>query len=141
MYQVYNPFINAAAQHIQTVMGESGRAVTNSQALVASCDEIVAAAQAGNVQATLAAAQNARSLAAQLANSAQMLNQAVIQHFERASFIMGKIQSRVNEVATALQQVGMTTGLTAGPLATYVASWQAPWYYGSAGPGSRVPLM
>ncbi|MDA8334909.1 MAG: hypothetical protein M0Z41_07970 [Peptococcaceae bacterium] len=145
MYQCQNPFIGAAVQHFQTVIGESGRAANNSQALVAACDEILAGVQAGNLQGTLAAAQNARNLAAQLTDSTRMLNQAVLQHFERASFLMGKIQSRINDVAGALQQVRMT-GLAAGTY-TYPNPWQAPWqgvspwHYGAGWQTQQMPLL
>ena len=145
MYQGQNPFIATAVQHFQTVLSESNRAVTNSQSLVAACDQIIAAAQTGNIQGTLAAAQNARNLATQLTTSTQMLDQAVSQHFERASFVMGKIQTRINEIATALQQVRMT-GLAAGPV-TYASPWQAPWqsvapwHYGTTWPMRQAPLM
>ncbi|HUW63440.1 MAG TPA: hypothetical protein VMW83_01905 [Spirochaetia bacterium] len=119
-------------------MSESNRAMTTSQSLLAACNEIIGAAQAGNAQGTLAAAQNARNLASQVSNSTQMLNYAITTHFERASFMMSKIQSRINEVASAIQNARMT-GLTAGPY-TYQNPWQtmAPWQY-TGGPSWQIP--
>jgi|GEM_PF-3649683 len=146
MLPVENPFIKGAVQHAQMVLGESNRALSTSAALLTACNDTVNAASSGNLQAALASAQNARNLAGQVNNSVQMLNYAIHNHFERASYVLGRIQARVNEVASVVQNARISSGLPSSPyLYATPPVWPtaAPWQYGTAPtwPATGTPLM
>lgn len=147
MYQGQNPFITGAVQQFQMVIGESNRAVSTSQALVSVCDEIIGAAQSGDAHTAVMAAQNARNMAVQVADATRTVNQAAVHRLEIASCMVGRIQSRINEVASALQYA-RSTALTGGQYAhpnpwQTVAPWQtsSSWQYGAPWQTQQMPLM
>jgi N-acetylglucosamine kinase-like BadF-type ATPase len=125
MHQM-NPFMQHAIRHGQTLINETNRAASLSQSLVTACDEIIMSISSGNVQGAVNTAQNARMMAAQIAQSNQALNRTLNERIEMANFVMSRIQSRVNELFNALQSMRGVSGISYQPQIFTSASFQQP---------------
>ncbi|MCL6612971.1 MAG: hypothetical protein K6T66_15680 [Peptococcaceae bacterium] len=113
-----NPFIQHAMRHGQRLISETNRAVEASQALVSTCDQILLSINSGNLQGAVMAAQNARNLASQVAQSTQELSQAINERLDMGTFVLGRIQQHVNELAGALQSMRTESGFYRSPWQT-----------------------
>lgn len=105
MHHQTNPFLQHAVRHGQMLVGESNRAAALSQALISACDDILASINSGNMQRAASAAQNARNMASQVAQATGNLNLAINERIEMASYILNRIQYRINELSGALQSL------------------------------------
>ncbi len=105
MHQQINPFLQHAVRHGQMLMNETSRAMSNSNALVTACDEIIMSINSGNLQGAVNAAQNARNTAVHVAQATQQLNQTINERLDMASYVLGRIQSRMGELSNALQTI------------------------------------
>ena len=110
MHHHTNPFLQHAVRHGQMLVAESGRAVALSQGIISACDEMIMSLNAGNMQGAVNSAQNARNMAGQVAQATRHINQALNERIEMASFILNRIQYRINELSSALQGIRGFTG-------------------------------
>ncbi len=104
MHQM-NPFLQHAVRHGQMLLGESNRSVALSHGLISACDEIIMSINSGNIQGAVNSAQNARNMASQVAQASQHLNQTINERMAMASYVLNRIQYRINELSGALQSV------------------------------------
>lgn len=114
MQHEVNPFLQHAVRHGQMAINASNRAVATAGGLVQACDEIVFNINNGNMPGALASAQNARNMAVQVADATQYLNQAINERMNMASYVLGRIQQHINEMAGALQGIRGTEFIPAG---------------------------
>lgn len=105
MYHQANPFIKHAVWHGQMLLNESNRASAAARDLMAACDNIIFSINSGNIQGAAGAAQNARNMAAQVAEATQQVNRTLSERMEMASFVLTRIQFRINELANALNSL------------------------------------
>lgn len=124
MHQHLNPFIQHAVWHGQVMLAESNRAASVARDLVAACDNIIFSVNSGNIQGAVTMAQNARNMAVQVADSTQELNRTLSERIEMASYVLTRIQLRINELAGALNSLRG---------AGYQAAIE-PWQYGATLP-------
>ncbi|SFR00521.1 hypothetical protein [Desulfoscipio geothermicus] len=100
-----NPFIQHAVRHGMMIVGEVNRTVGVSRNLIAACDEVIMSLNAGNMQGAFNAAQNARNLAAEIAQATGQMNQTISERIEMASYVLNRVQQHINELASALQSM------------------------------------
>lgn len=110
-----NPFTQHALRHGQTLLHESNRVSSLSQAMVSACDEMVMSISSGNIQGAANSAQNCRMMAVQLAQSSQELNRAFNERIETAAYVLNRIQSHVNELSNAMQSMRGVSGMSYHP--------------------------
>ncbi|MCL6479940.1 MAG: hypothetical protein K6T65_16350 [Peptococcaceae bacterium] len=110
MHHQINPFLQHAVRHGQVLIGESNRAVALSRGIVSACDDIILSINSGNIQGAVNSAQNARNMAGQVAQATWHLNQTINERIEMASYVLNRIQYRVNELSSALQSVKSFSG-------------------------------
>lgn len=115
MRQMNNPFIQHAVRQGQTLINETNRAASLSQAIVSACDEIIMSINSGNIQGAVNAAQNVRMMAGQVAQANQELNRTINERIEMASYVLSRIQYRVNELSNALQSMRGFSGMSFQP--------------------------
>jgi len=93
---------------------------------VSACDEIIMSISSGNVQGAVNTAQNARMMAAQVAQSNQELNHVFNERIEMAAYVLSRIQSHVNELSNALQSMRGVSGISYQPQIFTSVSYQQP---------------
>lgn len=110
MHHQMNPFLQHAVRHGQMLLGESNRSVALSHSIISACDDIIQSINSGNIQGAVNSAQNARNMASQVSQASQHLNQTINERMEMASFVLNRIQYRINELSSALQSVRSFSG-------------------------------
>ena len=108
MNQQVNPFFEHTNNRGMMFMDETQRAAAVSRALVASCDEIIMALQSGDIHGAVNAARNTRYIAGQMVQTTDFLNDALTERLQVAFQFMNSLQSRVQELAGALNNVHLS---------------------------------
>jgi hypothetical protein len=88
-----SPFMQHALQHAQMRMGEFAGVVSLSQNLIPACDNVILSINSGNMQQAIAAAQNCKAMSVQLAQSTQMMNNAIAHRLEMASYVLQNLRN------------------------------------------------
>jgi len=108
-----NPFLQHALRHGRRFLEGSDRVVGLAQAQAVSCDEIISAINSGNMQGAMNSAQNARNVASELNYITQELNGIINERMQMASYMVGRIQYRINELSRALETMRGEQGYAA----------------------------
>ncbi len=146
MYQQTNPFLQHAINHGQSLLAEVNRTGSLSQDIIATCDNIALAINSGNTQSAVNSIQNVKNMANQMSQTAQFFNQTINERLDMATYILGRIQYRINEMSNAIQSVRGTSNYQMG-WGQYGASMpqqqMTPGQYGAAGPQQQptTPMM
>ncbi len=88
-----SPFIQHALQHAQMRMGEFAGVVSLSQNLIPACDNVILSINSGNMQQAIASAQNCKAMSVQLAQSTQMMNNAIAHRLEMATYVLQNLRN------------------------------------------------
>lgn len=108
MNQQVNPFLEHTINRGMMFMDETQRSAAVSRALVASCDEIIMALQSGDIHGAVNAAQNTKYMAGQMVQTTNFLNDVLTERLQVAFQFMNSLQSRVQELAGALNNVHLS---------------------------------
>ncbi len=88
-----NPFMQHVLQHAQMRMGEFAGVVNLSQNLIPACDDVILSINSGNAQRALVSAQNCKAMSVQLAQSMQIMNNAITQRLDTATYVLQNLRS------------------------------------------------
>jgi hypothetical protein len=88
-----NPFVQHALQHAQVRMGELAGIVSLSQNLIPACDNVILSINSGNMQQAIASAQTCKAMSVQVAQSMQVMNNAITQRLDLASYVLQNLRN------------------------------------------------
>jgi hypothetical protein len=88
-----NPFVQHALQHAQMRMGEFSGIVSLSQNLIPACDNVILSINSGNMQQAIASAQTCKAMSVQVAQSMQVMNNAITQRLDMASYVLQNLRN------------------------------------------------
>ncbi len=109
MFQQTNPFLQHAVNHAQSLLTAVNRTSSLSQDIVFNCDNIIASINSGNTQNAINSLQTIRTMAGQVSQSAQLINQAVNERLDMTAYVLGALQHKITEMSNVVQSLKNTS--------------------------------
>jgi len=88
-----HPFVQHALQHAQMRMGEFAGVVSLTQNMIPACDNVILSINSGNMQQAIASAQTCKAMAVQTAQSMQVMNNAITQRLDMATYVLQNLRN------------------------------------------------